>query len=351
MRFVCCDLGGTTADWAVYDVSEQNFTFRTTILTLEHEDFYEMLDHFFVSYRNHASSDDVRVDHITLGVAGPTDNERVSPTNIAGWEINTDAVSQFASEHGFECKCTIINDFEALGYGILYLLEQGFEREDFDSIYGRLRTGPARKGIDSGSRSLVCGPGTGLGLACLIEGLTKDGFPYIVSSEGGHHTLAPETLKQFNFLCSSGSFKGKRSYESALSHQGLKSIYNFFRKQDYGAEPNYSINSSQIIDFANSGKDQAATDAIELFAEILANFCGNIALTFNCDKAIFLWGGVLKSFSKDLIQTRFKRYYSDRCGHSDRVSRVPVVLVRNVDVPLLGCVNRSFYEMNGGKSK
>jgi len=328
----------------VFETEENQFVFRSELGTADHEDFYEMMDHFLVAYESHLGADAKMIRNATFGVAGPTNHQSVCPTNIEGWEINTQTTNAILEDHGHKGFSSIINDFEALGYGVLRLFEAGFTKDEFEPIYGRFRTTPARVGEDIGYRSLVCGPGTGLGVACLVEGLMKDGFPFIFSSEGGHTSMAPETPEQLRFLGDGQTFNGKQSYEHALSHVGLRNIYNFFRKADYNAEPHYSISSKKIVELATDG-DQAATDSIELFCELLANFCGNAVLSFNCDRGVFLWGGALRIMPADLITSRFKKYYARRCSHSDRVARVPVVLLTNPEVPLLGCVHRSVFEV------
>ncbi len=342
--YLCCDLGGTTADWGIYDPASETFIFRIEKPVAEYEDFYEMLEEVLTLYSNLADDYPV-ISNTTLGIAGPTDHNIVRVTNIQGWEINTLTVNDILEDHGHTGFSSIINDFEALGYGILYMFRHGFDKGKIEQIYGRFKSGPARPGERRGTRSMVCGPGTGLGVASIVDGLHKDGFPYIISSEGGHHTLAPENAEQFRFLDRSGKHNDKISYEDALSHAGLKTMYNYFRREDYSAEPNYSITSDEIVTLASNGKDQAAIDSIELFCEILANFCGNTALTFNTDNTIFLWGGVLLKMPVDLIVARFRRDYADRCSHGARISRVPVVLMKNAELPLLGCAHRSEFEV------
>lgn len=342
--YLCCDLGGTLADWAIYDPEAEEFMFRVDMSVAAYEDFYEMLDNVLAEYENQKEDFGV-ITNTTLGIAGPTDHTSVKVTNIVGWEINTLTINDFLEEHGHIGNSSIINDFEALGYGLLYLLEHGFNKENVVPIYGYFKSRQNRPGEPTRTKSLVCGPGTGLGVACIIEGLCKDGFPYIISSEGGHHTLSPENDEQFRFINKAEKYQGKISYEEVLSHSGLRNLYNYFRREDYSAEPNYSISSEQIITLATNGKDQAAIDTIEIFCEFLANFCGNSALTFNIDKAIVLWGGVLLDLPHELLQARFKRDYADRCGHSSRISRVPVVLIKEKNLPLYGCVHRSEYEI------
>ncbi len=351
MRYLCCDLGGTTANWAVFDEASNSFIFQSSPLNSSHEDFYAMMDFFLAAYGEKFPEKNNVIENTTFAVAGHTDHTKVRPTNIKGWEVNIVTANSILIDHGHHGYSSIINDFEALGYGILFLYERGISPEDVEPILGRLKFGPARQGQDVSSKTLVCGPGTGLGIACLVDGLIKDGFPYIFSSEGGHRTFAPETVDEYRYLSEDGVFQGKQSYENLLSHNGMREIYNYFRREDYSAEPNYSISSQEIIMLAGHGQDQAATDTIEMFCEALANFCGNEALTFNCDKAVFLWGGTLKNLPIELLKARFKRHYGDRVNFSDRISAIPVVLLRNQETALLGCVHRSRFEVEHMKPK
>jgi glucokinase len=140
-----------------------------------------------------------------------------------------------------------------------------------------------------------------------------------------------------------GILDEKWSYESVLSHAGLRRVYNFFREADHNARPSGTITTQDIVRLAGESGDQAAQDAIQFFCEVLANFCGNAALTFNCDKAVFLWGGALQNIPRDTLHSRFKRHYHQRCKHGDRVGNVPVVLLTNKDIPLLGCAHYSAF--------
>jgi glucokinase len=302
-----------------------------------------MLDGFLDEIEQNKACEVDDIKQATFGVAAPIGDGVAYPTNIPGWELKVEAIENVFGDYGHEPNVTLINDFEALGYGILELASHTFSEKDFEPIFGRFRTGPPRRAEFFGTRSVVCGPGTGLGVALAIEGLSRDGLPYIVSSEAGHMSLAPETPEQYRFLSTAQGFRGKLSYESVLSHAGLQELYNFFLKTDYAKEPNHSISSSEIISL--SSHDRAANDAVELFCEILACYCGNIALCMNCDRAVFLWGGVVREMPIDLLKSRFKNFYPDRCNLKQRVSRLPVVMLKNRDTPLVGCLARSLAEL------
>jgi glucokinase len=343
---LCCDLGGTTADWAVYNADTREQLFVRPFEVEKSEDFYAMLDTVLVEARRSLAGHDLNICHTTIGVCGPIGSEKAIPTNIQGWEVRKSTVSSILEEHGHRPDLTLINDFEALGYGILYLNQNGFGENDISPIYGRFRTGPRRIGEFAGHRSLVCGPGTGLGVACLIEGLEHYKAPFVLSSEAGHMSFAPETAEQHRFLTRGGSSFEKISYESALSHSGLREIYNFYRQEDHREAPNYGISSREIVALSQGRGDQAAIDAVDLFCEILAGFCGNMVLAMNCDRAVFLWGGAMRLLPPDLLKTRFQRLYGARCNLSERVANTPVVMLRNKNIPLLGGMAMALAAMN-----
>ena len=144
----------------------------------------------------------------------------------------------------------------------------------YQSVYGQFRPRAAQPGQEIGGRSFICGPGTGLGVSCVVEGLTQGGLPYILSSEGGHHSLAPETVDQYRFLAHSDKFQGKRSYEEVLSGPGLRNVYNFFRVEDFGKDADHDISPETIVRSSTRG-DPVAAAAVEFFCEALAAFCGN----------------------------------------------------------------------------
>jgi glucokinase len=338
--FLCCDLGGTNADWAVYDTRSKELLLRTKMALQDYDDFYEMLDHFLS--RVTQLSPELKIRSATVACAGRVDEGSARLTNVEGWALRNEMVSGILGDHGHSPRVNLINDFEALSSGASAMLSSD-QKTDALEIHGRFKKSPPRVGERRRTRSLICGPGTGLGVACLIEGETSEESMQVVSSEGGHHSFAPESIDQQRFHNFFSKSSSKTSYEDALSKQGLKNIYNFYRREDYSSEMNFSILARDIVSLAESGKDQAAADSVSLFCEILANFCGNLALTFNIDKTIFLWGDVLLKLNPDLLKSRFKQHYPDRCMHSDRIQDVPVVLIRNEDIPLHGCAIKSGY--------
>ena len=113
----------------------------------------------------------IEIGKAVLAVAGPVECNRCVLTNCS-WVV--DARELYET---FRLEARIINDFEAVPYSLPSLAAS-------DVV-----------GIGNGKAALrapmaVLGPGSGLGVACLIVPGTEK--PIVISSEGGHATLAGE---------------------------------------------------------------------------------------------------------------------------------------------------------------
>ena len=106
-------------------------------------------------------------------VAGPVKKNRVTFTNRSSWIIDGDEI---ALELGIS-KCRLINDFLAVGYGLLTL--------DKESECVVLQHGE----VDNRSPIACIGAGTGLGQCFLTP--DSDGEYQCFPCEGGHTEYAP----------------------------------------------------------------------------------------------------------------------------------------------------------------
>ena len=110
----------------------------------------------------------IEIGKAVLAVAGPVEGNRCVLTNCS---LAVDARELCET---FRLEARIINDFEAVAYSLPSLAPS-------DVV-----------GIGGGKAALrapmaVLGPGSGLGVACLVPGIGK---PIVISSAGEHATLA-----------------------------------------------------------------------------------------------------------------------------------------------------------------
>ena len=75
---------------------------------------------------------------------------------------------------------------------------------------------------EPGAPMAALGAGTGLGVACLVPGFAK---PIVVSSEGGHATLAGVCDREDEIIKQLRKRFGRVSAERLISGDGLENIF------------------------------------------------------------------------------------------------------------------------------
>ena len=144
-----------------------------------------------------------------FAIAGPIVNNTSQLTNLS-WFLRGEFLSGTLEIPHVE----LINDFEAIGYGVL-----GLQPED---IY-ELQTGVP----NYNSPMAVLGAGTGLGQGFLLP---CGGEYAVFPSEGGHVDFAPQSELEFQlrkYLIEKHGIS-RVSEERVVSGQGIISIYQFF---------------------------------------------------------------------------------------------------------------------------
>ena len=316
---ICCDAGGSTVRFALID---PEFNVRR-IAKYPASEFVEGADGFAMSIAKFL--DDIRdtreaikITEFIVGAAGPVLHGKVSFTN-SDWAIDIENIkSLFRREFSPGCLFGLINDFEALAYGLALI-----RGNDIETLFGK---------NGRGSMRMVCGPGTGLGLAGLKTLGPSELDVIAIPTEGGHQSFAAETPLERELR---DQLPGFVSYEHLLSGSGLQAIYNFHSKKN-GNPAKIEIDPAKIIaDFAL--EDVVATLTLETFAFILGAFCGNAALTLGAQKGIYLWGGILKTFPSELLKRNMMQRFQNRGQRSDYLFDVPVHKITSDEVALKGC--------------
>ena len=121
----------------------------------------------------------------------------------------------------------------------------------------------------------VLGPGTGLGVACLID---RSERPMVIASEGGHATLAPTCEQEERIVRHLRKRFGHASTERAISGNGLENIYQAVAALEGLELP--PLSATEITRRALSGNCELARQSLDAFCAFLGSFAGNVALTF-----------------------------------------------------------------------
>lgn len=269
-----------------------------------------------------------------FAIAGPVINNTSKLTNLT-WNLDGD---RLARELKLE-SVVLINDFEAIGYGVLRL-------EDAD-------VHPLQIGVpDNNAPVAIIGAGTGLGQGFLIP---HAGKAKIFPSEGGHADFAPRSELDFQLLRYLLDKHGitRVSAERVVSGQGVVAIYQFLRDRGIAQESpalaeivtTWEKEAGQaksvdpaaaISQAALKGDDSLAVQTMKTFVGAYGAEAGNLALKLLPYGGLYIAGGIAAK-NLPLITDGI---FLDAFTHKGRMSRlledIPVRVVLNPQVGLIG---------------
>ncbi|CAK4096408.1 unnamed protein product [Aphanomyces euteiches] len=259
-----------------------------------------------------------------LACAGPVLNNSVVFTNIAfGWSINGENLQR---ELGIE-TVKLINDFVAMGYGLLTLREHE---------YLVLNDVPR----EEGAPIATVGAGTGLGECFLTpSGDTYECYP----TEGGHGDYAPTTdieVEIYDKLRNKFGPDKRLSTERMVSGNGLASIYEHLAEK-FPEKVNKEIHTEFLgseslrgaVVGKNASHDELCGQAMEIFVKGYGREAGNAALKYLPRGGFYITGGMAP---KNLDFFTKKPWFLDALFDKGRVSpalkTVPIYLVLTEDL-------------------
>lgn len=221
--------------------------------------------------------------------AGPASGRLLKLTN-AQWLIDgADAADRLRLEQGL-----ILNDFEALAYSLPILTSA-----DVRQIGSQFAQPP------SGAR-LVLGPGTGLGLAALLE---IDGRFAAIPSEGGHVDFGPLGAFEEKLWPHLERAHGRITAEAVMSGPGLERLHAG-RLAMLGQAPQ-GLTAAQITR-AGVAAEGLERETLRLLWRLAARFCGDMALAFCARGGVTLAGGVLPRLVSVIDDDAFRAGFEDK---------------------------------------
>jgi glucokinase len=243
-----------------------------------------------------------------IAFAGPIDEEAGRLVNRSSWAVDRAMLRSL----GIEAR--LVNDFQALAEGVTHAGPGDFIV---------LQEGRAAPG---GAIALV-GAGTGLGVAFL----TWDGKGYRTHpSEAGHMSFAPHGAEELELLGYLTARHGRVSAERVVSGHGIAAIHDFLRASGAASDP-AAISRRALA-------DPASVDArvLDLFIRCYGGFAGDIALAFLSRGGVYLGGGIAAKLAQRFQQGDFMAAFLDKGRHRALVGEMPVRLVTNENLGLLG---------------
>lgn len=277
------------------------------------------------------------IEHASFGVAGPVVAGRATITNLP-WVLEEKHLKQALNIP----SVSLLNDLTAIAYGVPYL-----EKADLHILN-------AGHAVQEGAIAVVA-PGTGLGEAFLIwQGQRY----YAHMSEGGHADFAPADTLQLELLRYLHMRYKHVSFERVCSGRGLPNIYAFLKEAGHASEPAWLAKQlAQAPDptpvIVNNALDpthacEICTQTVELFVSILGAEAGNLALKVLATGGVYLSGGIPPRILPFLSEGRFMQAFLHKGRLSDILIPVPVAVILNPNIALLGAARHGFEHASRG---
>jgi glucokinase len=254
----------------------------------------------------------IEITNAVLAVAGPVEDERCVLTN-SSWVIDARELHKT-----FRLQARIVNDFEAVAYSLPALAAA-----DVVGIGG----GKA----ELGAPMAVLGPGSGLGVACLVPGFGK---PVVVPSEGGHATFAATCEREDEIIKHLRRRFGHVSAERVISGEGLENIHQAIVALDgLNVAPQ---SAADITNGALSGDSEVAREALEKFCGFLGSFAGNVVLTFRARGGAYIAGGISPRILDFMAQSEFRNRFEAKGRFRPYLEAVPSYVIVHPAAAFLG---------------
>lgn len=323
------DIGGTKTDLLICSTDRGVGAplARARFKSAEYADLKDMLREFL-------AMTGLIVNRACLDVAGPVVDGCAQLTNLP-WAVDGRELRDTLQWESVD----VLNDLAAIAHAIPTL-----KREDLHI----LNAGQENK---TGTKAIIA-PGTGLGEAFLVwNGREYAPFP----SEGGHADFAPPTETLLGLLPYLRQRVNHVSYELVCSGIGIPYLYEFFRDKDPAREPpelasalaTAADRTPLIMEWAlqNQGGCPLCRETLEAFVTILAAEAGNLALKVFALGGVYIAGGIPPRLLSLLTRDRFLASFCAKGRFSQLLARVPVAVVTNPDVALIGCATYSLQRL------
>lgn len=328
------DIGGTKTNLAAFSVEDgwQKPLAEATFPSGQYPSLEALVQEFL---KQHPFT----IERASFGVAGPVVAGRATITNLP-WVLEENHLKQALNIP----SVSLLNDLTAIAYGVPYLKASD------------LHTLNAGHPVKEGAIAVVA-PGTGLGEAFL----TYDSGRYRAhTSEGGHADFAPANELQLALLHYLQQRYKHVSFERVCSGKGLPNIYAFLKESGHALEPAWLTellakardHTPVIVDNALDAARacEICKRTLEMFVSILGAEAGNMALKVLATGGVYLGGGIPPRILPFLSEGRFMQAFLRKGRLSDVLIPVPVYVILNPNIALLGAARHGFEQADENAS-
>ncbi|MBL4910037.1 MAG: glucokinase [Alteromonadaceae bacterium] len=304
---IVADIGGTNIRLAIIDNAQQ----LTKIASFQCRDFDSLaavLAHYFAEQK--LSNKTINA---CLAIACPVENDQVVMTNMS-WSFSKQALKDTLKLNNL----WLINDYTAIAHAIPQLTHEQ-----------KIQIGGGNTVVNK--PIAVCGPGTGLGVANLVN---IDDKWVCLSGEGGHADFAPVNEEQVQLLQFLFTKYHHVSTEQLLSGLGLEQIFQaLIAINSLDIKP---LSATEISQNAINNSCETSLLALQHFCKILGSFAGNLALTGGSFGGVYIAGGIVPRFIEFFKNSGFRKCFEQKGRFSNYNQNIPTFVITESQPGLLG---------------
>jgi glucokinase len=343
-HILAADIGGThigIAIFATYASGKLEPVRHETYPSKKTKSLPRLLAKFL---KQHAFALVPKITRACIDFAGPVgpDRSKAFVTNL-GWGFTAEEIQD---ETGIE-ELTLVNDFEAVGYGFEVLLANRPESFIRISPKGKLPNTKGKK-----PTAVVLGAGTGLGTSILIHD-SASGKYRPIAGEGGHADFVAVDeieyrISQWIRTHLNQSPRNPMDCEKIVSGPGLANVFLALSN----LEPAQASGATERIlkldprDRPAAVVENAQTDALcrktlDIWLRCYARVAKNSATFPLAPGGVFLAGGIAAKILPEIQSGVFMKEFT-RCDIPNIRSilqRTPVFVITDYRIGLYGCAN------------
>jgi glucokinase len=308
--WLVADIGGTHARFGLVDGPGRAVRHVQRLRADEHAQLADAARAYLAS----VTPPSVAPTRACLAVATPLDGDDVAFTN-SRWRFSRSALQR---ELGL-AQLHLLNDFEALALALPRLTGDGLRAHAaLPRAHGTLA---------------VVGPGTGLGVAGLIQ--TAAGWQ-AVAGEGGHATLAAVDEFEAAVLAAARREFAHVSAERLLSGIGLPLLHRAVGAASGRPAESEVLSTEVIVQRAVAGADVGCAQTLAVFCAMLGSFAGSVALTLGARGGVYIGGGIVPRIADLFFASAFRERFEAKGRYRAYLQAIPTALILDPHAALAG---------------
>jgi glucokinase len=365
---VAAHIGGTKARLCLVDpqtLSQNSFEdlYETRYAIGDFKDPVPLVQQFLKDARKYLNLPSTPIPQkACLAVAGPVEDNECRMTHL---NLRIDG-NRLAQKLGMEeGKLKLINDFQAVAYGIPRL--QSYDYKTLQEVK------PEKDGLIA-----VIGAATGLGKSFLPKQLGGD---LVYATEGGHTDFTRRTDLEFELsqyilkqiLDENNQHLEQVAVKRVVSGRGIVAIYRFLR--DHPQKENLLKKYQEIEDSpqiermiktwqeedercreivdpaaviaagALFKRDRLCMKTMQMFVEAYGAEVGNFALQFLPYGGLYVAGGITAQILPLILEGSFLRAFLNKGRMKEILEKIPVYVIKNLNVGLMGAARYAAEKM------